>query len=72
MITIKQKIEVVRQVENGRLLRDVPADYGVGISTVSYSNVIPGVLLHVSPDISLVFHVPLELRLFHIRKNLKF
>lgn len=35
VITIEQKIEAVKQVENGRLLRNVAADYGVGVSTVS-------------------------------------
>lgn len=35
VITIKQKLEAVRLVENGSLLRNVAADYGVGISTVS-------------------------------------
>lgn len=35
VVTIKEKLEAIRQVENGVLLQSVAANYGVGISTVS-------------------------------------
>ena len=35
VITIEQKLEVVRRIKNGEILRNVAADFGVGISTVS-------------------------------------
>lgn len=35
VVTIKDKLEAIRQVENGVLLRNVAANYGLGISTVS-------------------------------------
>lgn len=35
VITIEQKLEAVKRVENGELLRTVAADLGVGISSVS-------------------------------------
>lgn len=35
VVTIEQKLEAVRRVENGEILRKVAADLGVGISSVS-------------------------------------
>jgi transposase len=35
VITIEQKLEAMRRIENGEILRNVAADFGVGISTVS-------------------------------------
>jgi transposase len=34
-MTIEQKLKAVRQIKNGEILRNVVADFGVGISTVS-------------------------------------
>jgi transposase len=34
-MTVEQKLEAVRRIENGEILRNVAADFGVGISTVS-------------------------------------
>jgi hypothetical protein len=34
VITIEQKLEAVRRIESGEILRNVAADFGVGISTV--------------------------------------
>jgi transposase len=34
-MTTEQKLEAVRRIENGEILRNVAADFGVGISTVS-------------------------------------
>jgi hypothetical protein len=33
VITIEQKVEAVRRIKNGEILRNVTADFGVGIST---------------------------------------
>jgi transposase len=35
VITIEQKMEAVRRITNGEILRNVAADFGVGISVVS-------------------------------------
>jgi transposase len=35
VITIEQKLEAVRRIKNGEILRNVASDFGVGISTVS-------------------------------------
>jgi transposase len=35
VITIEQKLEAVRRIENCEILRNVAADFGVGILTVS-------------------------------------
>jgi transposase len=35
VITIEQKLEAVRRIKNGEILRNVAVDFGVGISTVS-------------------------------------
>lgn len=35
MITIEEKLEAINRVKNGELLRNVAADYNVGVSTVS-------------------------------------
>jgi transposase len=35
VITIEQKLEAVRRIKNGEILRNVAADFCVGISTVS-------------------------------------
>jgi transposase len=35
VITIEQKLEAVRRIKDGEILRNVAADFGVGISTVS-------------------------------------
>jgi hypothetical protein len=35
VITIEQKLEAVRRIKNGEILRNVAADFGVGISKVS-------------------------------------
>jgi transposase len=35
VITIEQKLEAVRRIKNGEILRNVAADFGVGISTIS-------------------------------------
>jgi transposase len=35
VIAIEQKLEAVRRIKNGEILRNVAADFGVGISTVS-------------------------------------
>ena len=34
-MTIERKLEAVRRIESGEILRNVVADFGVGISTVS-------------------------------------
>lgn len=35
MITIEEKLAAIASVNNGELLRNVAADYGVGVSNVS-------------------------------------
>jgi transposase len=35
VITIEQKLEAVRRIENGEILQNVAAGFGVGISAVS-------------------------------------
>jgi hypothetical protein len=35
VITIEQKFEAVRRIENSEILRNIASDFGVGISTVS-------------------------------------
>lgn len=35
VITIEEKLEAINRVKNGELLRNVAADYNVGVSTVS-------------------------------------
>lgn len=35
MITIEEKLEAVKRIKNGEILRTVAADFGVGVSTVS-------------------------------------
>jgi transposase-like protein len=35
VITIEQKLEAVRRIKNGEILRNVAADFDVAISTVS-------------------------------------
>jgi transposase len=35
VITIEQKLEAVRRIKNGEILRNVVVDFGVGISTAS-------------------------------------
>jgi transposase len=35
VITIEQKMDAVRRIKNGEILRNVAADFGVGILTVS-------------------------------------
>jgi transposase len=35
VIIIEQKLEAARRIKNGEILRNVAADFGVGISTVS-------------------------------------
>jgi cytochrome c biogenesis factor len=35
VIKIEQKLEAVRRIKNGEILRNVAADFGVGLSTIS-------------------------------------
>jgi transposase len=35
VITIEQKVEAVRRIKDGEIVRNVAADFGVDISTVS-------------------------------------
>jgi transposase len=35
VVIIEQKLKAVRQIKNGEIMRNVVADFGVGISTVS-------------------------------------